>query len=266
MLIDRALSTVKNAEARLINGFRLVVDVADFDGRVLFLHGVSDRPVWDAVAAGLRPGDVFLDIGANYGEIGVLAADVVGAHGRVHLFEPQVVVCAAIRAGLSRHGSQTVELHELGLLDRDGTLSFIVDPEHSGGGRFVDDDWSASEKPLPIKDIATYLPPLVSNRRFGAKVDVEGAEPILLPWLLDQPNLSFVVFEGMRHVEEIWQLVKNRGRVLHGLQRRILGTDLMRITGPEAMVGFRDYVVLPTAVAEALPEKVSVDSLRSVSL
>jgi len=44
--------------------------------------------VVEAMKRFLRPGDVFLDVGANVGYLSAVAADLVGRRGQVHSFEP----------------------------------------------------------------------------------------------------------------------------------------------------------------------------------
>jgi FkbM family methyltransferase len=56
--------------------------------RDLFLKGRYDPQVLWYMEALLSQGDVFLDVGANFGLFTVIAARLVGAKGRVHSFEP----------------------------------------------------------------------------------------------------------------------------------------------------------------------------------
>jgi hypothetical protein len=44
----------------------------------------------------------------------------------------------------------------------------------------------------PIREIGSYAGPLITGRNFGANLDIEGAEPKVMPWLLAQPNLRFL--------------------------------------------------------------------------
>ena len=79
----------------------------------MLVHGERDRfvsrrireeGVWEPyetslVLAMLRPGDVFVDVGANIGYFTILAASAVGAQGMVFAFEPDPAIGERHRAG-----------------------------------------------------------------------------------------------------------------------------------------------------------------------
>src|SRR5262245_48280046 len=72
-----------------VRGHRVQLDITDPTGRYPFFYGMPYEPgVTDAIVTALRPGDVFVDVGANIGYFTVLAAAVVGDRGRVIAFEP----------------------------------------------------------------------------------------------------------------------------------------------------------------------------------
>jgi FkbM family methyltransferase len=67
----------------------LIVDVTEFTTSTLFFGRVPYEPeTTDYLRQRLRPGGVFADIGANHGYFTMLAASLVGDHGRVFAFEP----------------------------------------------------------------------------------------------------------------------------------------------------------------------------------
>ena len=65
----------------------------------------------------LRPGDTFVDIGANLGLFSLIAAHLVGPKGRVHAFEPCAKTFDRLRANVDLNGFQNVTLHSLALSD-----------------------------------------------------------------------------------------------------------------------------------------------------
>src|SRR5262249_6754035 len=73
-----------------VGGFRLYVDVKDPLIGACFAAGAPyERHLTAALRAALRPGDTFLDLGANMGYYTMLAASRVGPGGRVIAFEPR---------------------------------------------------------------------------------------------------------------------------------------------------------------------------------
>jgi FkbM family methyltransferase len=70
------------------------------------------RPYLDA----LKPGDTFVDVGANIGFFSVYAAKARGA--KVHAFEAAPEVCALLRMNIAENGLEfAVEVHECALFD-----------------------------------------------------------------------------------------------------------------------------------------------------
>ena len=58
-------------------------------GHLLYCDGVSEPEVTEFVKHVLRPGMIFVDVGAHLGEHALLAAKIVGHQGHVHAFEPR---------------------------------------------------------------------------------------------------------------------------------------------------------------------------------
>ena len=74
----------------------------------------------------LRPGDVYIDIGANIGTTVIPAARAVG-HGRVIAFEPQPQIFCYLKNNLALNGIVNVSLHDWALGPENGELSFSTD-------------------------------------------------------------------------------------------------------------------------------------------
>ena len=72
----------------------------------------------------LRPGDTFIDAGANIGLFTLLALSVVGDKGHVHAFEPNPLVAAMLRESLALNAADNVTVHEIGLSDVEGSAAF----------------------------------------------------------------------------------------------------------------------------------------------
>jgi FkbM family methyltransferase len=82
----------------------------------------------------LRPGDSFVDVGANIGHLTLTAARRVGLAGRVLSFEPNPAVCTRLRGHVAKNDlGQIVTVHNIALADRAGSLRLSVPIEGSGG-------------------------------------------------------------------------------------------------------------------------------------
>jgi len=114
-----------------------------------------------------------------------------------------------------------------------------------------------------VKEISGYVGPLIANNRFGAKLDVEGSEPALMPWLLAQPNLSFLIFEAASNQASLYDSVRNSGLLLYGLRRDPLRLRADRVDHFDEMQKFHDLVAvkLSNGPKQAHPKNLSSDPI-----
>jgi hypothetical protein len=95
-----------------------------------------------------------------------------------------------------------------------------------------------------VKEISAYAGPLIAGHSFGAKIDVEGSEPAIMPWILAQPNLSFLIFEAASNQAKLYEIVRNFGLLLYGLKRHPLLLRVSRVDHFDEMKEFHDLVVV----------------------
>jgi FkbM family methyltransferase len=240
----------REAQARTAEGYRMPVDLRDYHGRILWLFGSNDFRVSRTVCALLRPRDVFLDIGANHGTVGFAAGKAVGSKGHVHLFEPQPSLAARLRGVIEENGLSTFRLHDLALFDRDGSFEMQVPDRHSGMATLI--PRAGRRRDMSVVTVRTvetapYLAPLLEGYSFGVKIDIEGAEPAVIPGLLAQKGLRFVVFEGANNGEVLFDLFTRSGCAVLGLARSLGPVRLERVGGMADWQRFHDFVAVPAA-------------------
>ena len=126
----------------------------------------------------LRPGDHFVDCGANIGYFTFAAARAVGPAGRVDAFEPDPINRARLEAHLLANGSPAnVRVHAIALSDSAGeaTLYHPVESSHNHGEASLF---------APTADVATTaykvatarLDEVLDDPPHLIKMDIEGAE------------------------------------------------------------------------------------------
>jgi FkbM family methyltransferase len=233
--------------AKMLNGINIKVEPNDYHGRVLYLFGTNDPKVHAVTQALLFPGYRFLDIGANYSSIGLLAINRVGSSGQVHLFEPQPHICKYVEEAIEKTGLSNVHLHKVALMDRETEMQLARPQGHSGMATLIDycDRSSWDSISVSVKNIADYVPPLIESAPFGVKIDVEGAEPYLMPWLLDRPNLQFMIFEAAHNHQQLWDLIQaNSDFQLYGLERVVFTKRICRVSSFEKMSLYHDLVAV----------------------
>lgn len=94
------LATLGRGIPRHLNG----EPVLRLDPRCRFLDDSYEPEVWSWLKQRLNPGDVMLDVGAQFGLYAMLAARVTGPGGKVHAFEPAPDSQAVMRRHLKLNG------------------------------------------------------------------------------------------------------------------------------------------------------------------
>jgi FkbM family methyltransferase len=184
-------------------------------------QGVWEADVMKLLRSSLRPGGVFVDVGANVGFHTVLAAQLVGSHGRVVAVEPAPWTLDLLRANVWRHGADVTVL-PVAASDARGTAHLADELGHRSGARLAAAGGVAVEA-APLDDL---LPDLAVD---VLKVDVEGAEPLVLRGaarLIERSAglLAVVEFRDERHLsgeepEEVLELYRSLGFELCLLRR-----------------------------------------------
>ena len=156
-------------------------------------QGVWEADVMKLLARFLRPGSLFVDVGANVGFHAVLGAQL-GAH--VVAVEPVPWTLELLRANVWRHGAD-VEVVAAAASDGLGPVRLQLDAAHRSGAQIGG---------AGIEVRAATLDELVPRGEVDVlKIDVEGAEPLVLRGasaiLARSPVLAAVVeFRNEQHI------------------------------------------------------------------
>jgi FkbM family methyltransferase len=164
--------------------------------------GIYEPETSRFLAAHLRPGDTFWDIGANAGYHTLMGARAVGGvggmGGRVIAVEPDPGTCRILKEqlDLNRIGHCTVV--QAAVSDRAGTVKLVQRASDPRGNALQEIDNPAIEVPsLTLDDLAARYP-----RPRLVKMDIEGAEVLALPggkaFLSgpDRPERMLIAFHG----------------------------------------------------------------------
>lgn len=172
----------------------------------LATHGWYDPHLLALLDARLRPGDWFVDVGANIGLFSVAAARRVGRFGRVVAVEPNPVVAELARDNLAMSWvGGRAEVVGAAVAGRRGVGELRIDPHDSGlsylrdgGGERATHVEAAT---VDVVTLADVVPAGVPIRLL--KVDVEGGEADVLAGaapLLAAGAIEAVVLEVRRSV------------------------------------------------------------------
>jgi FkbM family methyltransferase len=130
----------------------------------------------------LRPGDTFIDVGANHGTFSIVAAGLVGHEGLVVSIEPQPRLAGLLRQSLA-HGSVRFEVHQIACGDRSDEVAFYI-PFATSGSAGLFGRFSAISHHRTITVAMRRLDDVIDWRglpgRAFIKLDVEGSELAVL--------------------------------------------------------------------------------------
>jgi FkbM family methyltransferase len=140
--------------------------------------GTNEPAVQQAIAAHLKPGGVFYDIGANVGFHTVIGARVAGPTGRVVAFEPIPSNAAALRHNVALNGFANVRVIEAAVSSAPGRHAMRLGAE-PGWARLTDVASLASND-VTIDVPLVTIDDLVARGEIEpptmVKMDIEGAE------------------------------------------------------------------------------------------
>lgn len=143
----------------------------------VYFAGYPDYWEMKFLQAYLRPGDNFLDIGANTGVYSILASAYVGTEGHIDAFEPVERTAARIEERAALNGLNNLRLHRLAVCDQDGELEFGY--PSSDATMHLRRAGAHQRDKLRVRRTRpdTFEP----YRRYAVgKMDIEGAEPLAL--------------------------------------------------------------------------------------
>ncbi len=155
-------------------GFKINLDPA-FDKNienVIFERGVYEQGTVSVLQRFLKPGSVFVDVGANIGFLSLVAANIVGKTGRVHAFEPFPDTFEILEENKSINDYDQLMTYDFGLGSATEIELIYPENENRGGASIVN---HSSEKGVGIK--IKKLDDLDFGQRINMmKIDVEGFE------------------------------------------------------------------------------------------
>ncbi|MEZ0308599.1 MAG: FkbM family methyltransferase [Ramlibacter sp.] len=141
----------------------------------LYFSGYPDYWEMKFLQAYLKPGDNFLDIGANSGVYSILAAACIGAAGHVDAFEPADRTATRIEEQAALNDLPNLHVHRLAVCDQDCELEFGF--SDADATMHLRRPAEHEEGKLRVK--GTRLDTFEPYRQYAAgKIDIEGAEPL----------------------------------------------------------------------------------------
>ena len=166
------------------DGRRLAIDVDRGMNEIIYFLGEYERPVTEIAASLVRPDDVCLDVGANFGWYTTLFAATCGERGLVHSFEPVPTTYRELGQNVSLLQSpEIVTLNNLALGDHEGEVSIDLGDGQASGFASIANENSTNDSGIKCRmtTLDAYLADKLLGREVNiVKVDIEGAELMFL--------------------------------------------------------------------------------------
>jgi FkbM family methyltransferase len=132
----------------------------------------------------LRPGDTFLDVGANIGYLSAVGAGLVGTSGQVHSFEPIPVYFRRLQRLAELNPNYTIVANPCAAGDREGTAQadISIEPgENTLVPNFTNKELVKDRIDVSVIRLDDYIETKRLTKIVLIKIDTEGFElPVLL--------------------------------------------------------------------------------------
>jgi FkbM family methyltransferase len=162
------------------------------------VHAVADVHVSAAIAATgiwepqetqflldtLRPGDVFVDVGANIGYFSLLASRLVGSSGAVLAFEPEFANYTLLEANCRRNGCDNIRCFRAALGEENASGTIYLNELNRGDHSLYPAEQDRSGQEISIVN-GSRLIAATHPRVNCIKIDTQGAECDVLRGLQD---------------------------------------------------------------------------------
>ncbi len=170
-----------------LGGFAFRCDARDSVAREVCFTGCYEPQETQLASRLLRPGDVFVDVGANWGYFTLAASHWVGDAGRVIAFEPEPRLFELLTANLALNGRGAVRARRLAVGAERGAMRFAA---FDAAG----DNWGVSRRvpadaPADFECRTVALDEQLDAEQVDSvqltKIDVEGGEADVLAGMRD---------------------------------------------------------------------------------
>jgi len=195
-------------------GFRMRIQASDnvSEKRVLFTPQFFDAEELAQIAARMHPAFILLDVGANAGLYSLFAAARGAA--TVVAVEPQSAMLERLRTNITLNEFTNIIVKPVALSDRAGEITFHLSADNRGQASLIGDGHALT---VPTQTLLGMMDELGIPQADAMKIDIEGAEAMVLGCFLDQappsrwPKLVFIERNNGKWSEDIVSRMKASG-------------------------------------------------------
>ncbi len=199
--------------------------------------------VWEAsethfLRAILRPGDVFVDVGANVGYFSLLAATCVGANGSVIALEPEPRNIALLRMNLASTCCLDVSVLELAAYSAEGWMSLRTNEANRGDHKLA----PAGQTDLPVRCVR--LDDVLQGVVDVVKIDTQGFDHDVIEGLAATIDMNpHIVIVSELSLRELFARGVDALAVLEGYADLDLECSVLDARGPTAALSGEEVLL-----------------------
>lgn len=195
-----AARRVGEIQGRTLYGDRLFCNSADIIQRNVLLFGIWEPDLTRFVARHLKPGQTFVDVGANIGYFSLLAARLTGPTGRCVAIEASPKIHRMLERNIAANPHGNIRAVNMAAANRPKTVHVYLAPDGNiGATSTLEERASAGRETVAAAPLNDILDGAEKRTTGIVKIDVEGAElEVLEPILtrLDEfPDETIFVVE-----------------------------------------------------------------------
>ncbi len=166
-------------KTRTPRGWRISGNTRDWIQRTLYYFGVWEPRLTAWIESRLKPGDGFIDVGANVGYFTLLASSCVGPEGQVVAIEAMPTIYEHLARHVRENGltnTRVVNKAAVGPDAPDEVSLYWGDAGNIGSTGLLRQNGSSNSVTVPASTLAGILTDEECRRARLIKVDVEGVE------------------------------------------------------------------------------------------
>ena len=180
-MVSQALGFLSGGKVKsVVNNARLTLDTREMIQRRMFL-GLYELEETEWFKKCVVYGDIFVDVGANFGHYTTLGAQLVGSTGKIFAFEPSPIASQVIQAMIKDSDIKNIILIKSAVGKLNGSVDlFLPTTPHLHSPSIMQSDPTFVPFQIPVITLDTFEPLKTVDKIKLIKIDVEGYEPDVL--------------------------------------------------------------------------------------
>jgi FkbM family methyltransferase len=159
----------------------------------------------DILAARLKAGDIFVDVGANIGAYSLWVAKIIGATGHVIAIEPQPSVLARLRANCALNPDLNIQIFPCGAGPSVAVMTLSTGSSNEGGASLASAQGGVDEIEVTIRPLLDMVTEAGLQKIDALKIDIEGFEDqALMPFFAAAPEALWPKLLILERSEKDW--------------------------------------------------------------